>query len=379
MRIAFLSTFYPFRGGIAQYNADLYSAFQQAGHEVKAFTFTCQYPSFLFPGKTQFVTPEDSAKPIDSVRILNSANPISYFRTAKAIAGWKPDVLVMKYWMSYFAPSLGTVARILRKKGVKVVTSLDNVIPHEPKFFDKPFSRYFLKSNDACVVMARSVKEDMQKLAPEVPVELFPHPVYNHFGAAVPKEEARQRLGIRQDLKTLLAFGLIRDYKGLDILLDAMGKLDDSYQLLIAGECYGDFGRYASKIEELRSAWKASGRDWDRIKVFNRYISDSEVPDFFCAADLNVLPYRSATQSGITAISLHFGLPAVATPVGGLPECIGEMGIGIMAREVSPEAVAESVEEFFAQPSEKFTDAIEHMKRTATWPALVEKMINLVA
>lgn len=378
MRIAFLSTFYPFRGGIAQYNADLYTAFKNAGHEVKAFTFTCQYPSFLFPGKTQFVTPDDPAIPIESVRILNSANPFSYFKTARAIAKWKPDVLVMKYWMSYFGPSLGTVARILRRKGVKVVTSLDNVIPHEPKFFDKPFSKYFLKSNDACVAMAKSVEEDMRKLAPEVKVIRFPHPVYNHFAAPVPKEEAQQKLGLRKDLKTLLAFGLIRDYKGLDLLLEAMGKLDDSYQLVIAGECYGSFDKYEAQIEGLKAQWTAEGRDADRIKVFNRYIGDSEVPDFFCASDVSVLPYRSATQSGITAISLHYSLPAVATPVGGLPECIGETGVGLMAKDASPDAIAEAIEQFFAEPREKYLEAIDTLKNTATWPALVEKMLNLI-
>ena len=371
MRVAFLSTFYPFRGGIAQFNANLYEAMGRE-HEVKAFTFTCQYPSFLFPGKTQYVTEQDKAKVIDSTAVLNTANPLTYFSTARKIAAWKPDVVVMKYWMSYLAPSLGTVARILRRKGIKVVTILDNVIPHETKFFDKPFSKWFLKQNDLCVAMSGSVLADMLSLAPQVPHISQPHPLYDHFGEKMDRPQAQAQLGLEADLKTLLYFGLIRDYKGLDLLIDAFGRLPEDYQLVIAGESYGSFDKYEQQIAALPESQRA------RIKVFNRYIGDEEVPAFFSAADVCVLPYRSATQSGITAISLHFDLPLVATPVGGLPQSIGEVGIGLMTRDSSPEAIADGISDYFAGQAERWNEAIAALKRSATWDNLARAIITAI-
>ena len=366
MRIAFLSTFYPFRGGIAQFNANLYEAAREAGHEVKAFTFTCQYPKILFPGKTQYVTERDTPKIIDSEEILNTANPLTWGRTARRIAAWKPDVVVMKYWMSYLAPSLGSVARKLRKRGIKVIAVLDNVIPHEARFFDKPFSRWFLRSLSACVAMSRAVLSDKEALAPEVPSILVPHPLYDHFGARLERDESARMLGLNPALKTLLYFGLIRDYKGLDLLIEAMSHLDESYQLLAAGESYGGFERY----EQL-----AAGNP--RIHLQNRYIGDDEVPLYFSAADLCVLPYRSATQSGITAIALHFDLPLAATPVGGLPESIGEPGVGVMAREVSPEAIAEAIRSYFEGKQQGCREAITAFKQTATWQHFSEEVVLL--
>ena len=366
MRIAFLSTFYPFRGGIAQFNANLYEAARAAGHEVKAFTFTCQYPKILFPGKTQYVTEGDRAKVIESEAVLNTANPFTWGRTARRITAWKPDVVVMKYWMSYLAPSLGSVARRLRRRGIKVIALLDNVIPHEARFFDRPFSRWFLRSTSGCIAMTRAVLADKNALAPGVPAALVPHPLYDHFGARMDRAAAQQALGLDPTRKTLLYFGLIRDYKGLDLLIEAMKYLDEGYQLVAAGECYGSFDRY----EAL-----AAGNP--RIHLINRYIGDEEVPLFFSAADLCVLPYRSATQSGITAISLHFDLPLAATPVGGLPESIGETGVGVMAREASPEAIAEAVKRYFSGEGEACRKAIAAFKEHATWQHFSEEVVLL--
>ena len=367
MRIAFVSTFYPFRGGIAQFNANLYEELGRR-NEVAAFNFTCQYPSVLFPGKTQYVTPEDNAKPIENVRILNSANPLTYLKTARRVAAWKPDLVVMRYWMTWFAPSLGTVARYLRRRGVKVIAILDNVVPHEPKFYDRPFSRWFLSQCDGCIALSRSVMEDMLSLNRKVPHILLFHPLYNHFAAPLPKAEAQARLGIRSDLRTLLFFGLIRDYKGLDLLLEAFPKLGEGYQLVIAGEAYGSFEKYQRQIDESGCA--------GRIKVVNRYIDDAEVPVFFSAADLCVLPYKTATQSGITAVSLHFGLPVAATRTGGLEETIEKPGIGVMASEISSEGVRGAVEKFFSDGAQRYCDAIARHKKEIGWDVFADKLIE---
>lgn len=367
MRIAFLSTFYPFRGGIAQFNADLYEEFGR-NHDVKAFTFTRQYPAFLFPGTTQYVTPEDKAKQVDSEAVLDTVNPFSWRPAARRIAAWKPDLVIMKYWMSYLAPSLGTVARRLRKKGIPVITVLDNVIPHEPKFFDKPFSRWFLRQNSGCVAMSEAVLRDMLSQTPDKPHILQPHPLYDHFGARISRTEAQQALGLDPGRRTLLFFGLIRDYKGLDLLIDALPLLGPSYQLVIAGESYGSFDKYAAQIAASGCA--------DRIKVFNRYIDDEEVPRFFSAADVCVLPYKSATQSGITAISLHFDLPVVATPVGGLAESIEKPGIGLMTSAISAEAIADAVRAFYAAGPDTFIENIRQAKATMTWEVFAGKILD---
>jgi len=240
VKIAILSSFYPLRGGIAQFNACI---LEQLGrdNEVRAFNFKRQYPSLLFPGKTQYVTPEDEAVPVDSTAILDTANPFSWASTAKAIREWGPDLLVMRYWMSWFAPSLGYVARHVHCKRIAV---LDNVTPHEPHFFDKPFSKYFLKSCDGFITMTSVVKDDLLELVPDAKYIMLPHPLYSHFGEALEKKSARQALGLDPEKKTLLFFGLIRDYKGLDILLEAFATLPDEYQLLIAGEPYGSEEKY---------------------------------------------------------------------------------------------------------------------------------------
>lgn len=367
MRIAYLSTFYPFRGGIAQFNADLLEEFGRH-HEVKAFTFTRQYPSFLFPGKTQYVTESDKAKKVDSQAILDTANPFSWRPAARKIAAWKPDLLVMKYWMSYLAPSLGTVARYLKRRGIPVITVLDNVIPHEAKFFDKPFSRWFLRQNSGCVAMSEAVLKDMLSLTPDKPYILQPHPLYDHFGQKMDKRVAQEALGLDPDKRTLLFFGLIRDYKGLDLLIDALPQLGDGYQLVIAGENYGSFDKYEAQIAASGCA--------DRIKVFNRYIDDEEVPKFFSAADLCVLPYKSATQSGITAIALHFDVPVVATPVGGLAESIEKPGIGLMTSGISAEAIADTVRAFYAAGPDTFVENIRQTKATMTWEVFAGKILD---
>ena len=297
-------------------------------NDVKAFSFSRQYPDFLFPGKTQYVTPEDEATPVEAEALLDTINPLTWIKTARAIRAWKPDLLVMKYWMSWFAPSLGYVARHC---GCKSVVVLDNVIPHEAHWFDKPLTRYFLKGCTGFVSMSESVEKDLLSLRPDAPHILLPHPLYAHFGPKLPRGEAAATLGVDPGKKTLLFFGLIREYKGLDILLEAFRDLPEDYQLVVAGEPYGSFDKYQTIIDSLPGK--------DRVYVFPDYIRDSQVKQFFSVADVAVLPYRSATQSGISSIAYHFDVPMVVTDVGGLKGTIGARGTGIVAPEPSPEAI----------------------------------------
>ncbi len=340
MKIAILSSFYPLRGGIAQFNANLFNELSKQ-HIVKAFNFKRQYPDFLFPGKTQYVTKDDEAVPVESVSLLDTANPFTYVSTAKAIRKWDPDILIVKYWMSYFAPSLGYVARHMKKK-CKVIPILDNVIPHEQRIVDKPFTKYFLSGCTGCIAMCDEVAQDLLSLKPSAKYTILPHPLYSHFGPRMSRKEAEQRLGLLPEKKNILFFGLIRDYKGLDILLEAFEKLGEDYQLIIAGEPYGSFEKYQKAIGE--SSCK------DRIKAFPKYIRDSEVKEYFSAADVTVLPYRSATQSGISSISYHFEVPMIVTDVGGLKGTIGDRGTGIVASKADPAIIRKEIETYFSDP-----------------------------
>lgn len=370
MKIAFLSTFYPFRGGIAQFNANLYRELEKE-NEVEAVTFSRQYPDFLFPGETQYVTDQDkNVDEIPSKRWLDTINPLSWAATARKMHRFQPELIVSKYWMTFFGPSLGFVLGKFNKKAIRI-SILDNVIPHEKRFFDKPANRYFLNRNDGFLVMSDSVLKDLLSLKPDAKYLRLDHPVYDHFGTKVNRKEACVKLGVDPNKKQLLFFGFIRDYKGLDLLLDALSILDDSYELMVAGEVYGSFGKYEKQIEELGISHK--------VHLFNHYIGDDEVPLYFSAADVCVLPYKSATQSGITSIAMHFELPIIATNVGGLPELVRHDINGLIT---SPEAkpVAAAIENYFNRNLKKtFAAQLHSEKEKHSWKHFADEVLKFAA
>jgi glycosyltransferase involved in cell wall biosynthesis len=280
----------------------------------------------------------------------------------------KPEVAVLRYWMPFFAPALSSVAGHLKKGGVKVISIVDNALPHEPHFYDSPLTRRFLRRNDGLIAMTERVKEDILRLSPGANVHRMPHPLYDHFGTPMPRDEARRKLGLPDDARVLLFFGLIRDYKGLDLLIEAFGLLDERYHLVIAGEPYGDFGEYRKLIE--------ASPQRGHIHLQARYIADAEVPGFFGVADTVVLPYRSATQSGVTAIAYHFGVPVIATDVGGLKEALHDGRTGILASEVSASAVAAAIVQFFDQGPSTFQAAIATLRDELSWKRFAEGLVE---
>ena len=366
MKIAILSCFYPYRGGISQFNACLYGELSK-NHIVKAFNFKRQYPEFLFPGKTQFVTDDDEAVPVESVSLLDTANPFTYITTYKAIRDWEPDLLIVRYWMSYFAPSLGWITRKMRKH-CRVISILDNVVPHEQRFFDTPLTKYFLSGSDAYVTLCAAVSQDLLRLRPDADFAVIQHPLYSHFGEKLDREEAVRKLNLESGRRNILFFGLIRTYKGLDILLNAFAGLGEDYQLIIAGEPYGSFDKYQQIIDSLPNK--------DKVHLWLKYIKDSEVKDYFSAADLAVLPYRSATQSGISSVSYHFEVPMIVTDVGGLKETIGDRGTGIVSPDGSPEAIRAEIERYFSDPKikENCIENIRKEKERLSWKEFAGKL-----
>jgi glycosyltransferase involved in cell wall biosynthesis len=367
MKIAYLSTFYPFRGGIAQFNAALFREFEK-NHTIKAFNFKRQYPDILFPGTSQYVTESDIADKIETTRLLDTINPISYLSTANEIAKFAPDIMIMKFWMPFFAPSLGWVSRSMKKLGTKNFAILDNVIPHERRIGDIALTKFFLNQIDTSFVMSNSVKNDLLTLKPDAKYVDILHPLYDHFSAKIDKTLAREKLNIPKDKKVLLFFGLIRDYKGLDLLIDSLKYIDDSYHLVIAGEVYGNFEKYQEQInrENLNN----------KISLNVKYISDNDVPLFFSASDVCVLPYKEATQSGIVGISYHYDLPMIATDVGSLREMIEPYGTGLIVEKANSELLKDKIIEFFNKDNNIFINNIKSYKEIANWKILADRIIS---
>lgn len=367
MKITIVSPFYPYRGGISDFSNVLFKTLQAKGHTVQALTFSKMYPNFLFPGKTQYVEADSEFTKIPTKRILNSINPFSYIKTAKFIKKDKPDVVIISYWMSFFIPAYSIITKLI-KNNTKVIHLFHNIISHEPLFYDKWLLRLFMKQVSASIVLSKSVKQDLLVLKSDSKYLYSPHPLYNHFGNPIQKSQAKTQLGLDLNKKTLLFFGLIRDYKGLDLLIEAFGKLSSEYQLLVAGESYGSFDKYNELVNKLPNK--------QDVYIFNKYINDAEVPIFFSAADVCILPYRSATQSGITSISYHFDLPIIATNVGGLQEVIRDGENGII---VAPDSngIESGIRRFFENDNiQRFKANIAKIKEELSWEKFADNIVD---
>ncbi|MDR2039130.1 MAG: glycosyltransferase [Bacteroidales bacterium] len=343
--IVILGTAYPYRGGLASFNEMLARTFTRKGKDVQIITFKLQYPELLFPGKTQF---SDSPSPDDLhiTRMVSSVNPFNWIRIGRYIRKQRPDMVILKYWTPFMAPCLGTICRIIRKnKHTVIISQLDNVIPHEKHFYDGWLTRYFVRTVDGFIYMSRQVKDDLDLFTTGKPSVFAPHPVFSNFGEKVSKEAACEHLDMATDLNYVLFFGLIRDYKGLDLMIDAWGELKKNgvtqgKKLLIAGEFYTDKTKYLQQIEKLGLNNDVLLHDW--------FIKDEEVKYYFSLADMVVQPYKSATQSGVTQIAYQFDVPMVVTDVGGLSEIVPDHKVGLVVPPDSS-AIAQAIEEIYSQ------------------------------
>lgn len=368
MKISFFSVFKPFRGGIAQFSDALLQALNSIS-TVQKVGFKRQYPNFLFPGKTQFV---EGSGPnfLQKDRIFDSINPFSWKKTARFVNASEPDVFLASYWMPFFAFQTAFLAS--RSRAKMKLALVHNLVPHEQKFYDKWANKYFLKRFDAFVVLSEQVKKDVLTMKPDAACLLLEHPLYSHFGEKMNQQEARKKLGLPQDKNILLFFGLIRAYKGLDDLLRAISMTDGGVILLVAGESYGDFSPYENLIHELGIS--------DRVIIQNRFIADGEIPMFFSAANVCVLPYKTATQSGVTAVAQHFELPVIASRVGGLPEVIRHNVDGLLVEAENPNALAEAITSYFQCNKEQgFSLAIKEKKNELTWDNFAKRVLDFVS
>ena len=372
--IVIIGPAHPLRGGLASYNERLARAFMQAGHHVQLFTFSLQYPDFLFPGTTQFST-EPAPTDLDIKVAINSINPLNWLKVGNQLKKLKPDLIVVRYWLPFMGPCLGTILRIAKKnKLTKIVCIADNVIPHEKRFGDKAFTNYFIKPIDGFITMSQKVLSDLTLFNKEKKSKFVPHPLYDNFGEKVSKEEARKYLSLPLDAKIVLFFGFIRHYKGLDILFDSINELskqapeNKEIKFLIAGEFYEDRKPYDDQIEQ-------TGIE-NHLILKTDFIPDSQVKYYLCAADVVIQPYRNATQSGVTPLAYHFETPMIVTNVGGLPALVPHGKVGLVA-EPNPTDIASKISEFFQTDADTFISCIKEEKKKYSWEVMVKEILAL--
>jgi len=375
MKIIILGTAWPYRGGgLTALNERLARQFQSEGHDVEIYTFTLQYPGFLFPGKTQY---SSSPAPSDLkiVRRVNSCNPFNWLSVGRELSRKAPDMLLFRYWLPYMGPCFGSIAALVRRNGkTRIVSILDNLIPHESRPGDKLFTWWFCRSVDAFLAMSKSVLSDIDKFKVNIskPRIFSPHPLYDNYGASVGRDEACQKLGLDPSQRYFLFFGLIRDYKGLYWLIEAFARAKtEGFKLIVAGEFYSDGNKYFQLAESLDIK--------DQIIWKTEFVPDGEVRYYFGAADLIVQPYKSATQSGVTQVAYHFEKPMLVTKVGGLAEIDPDGRVGY-AVEPNVDAISAALKDFatIKDPESRFAEGIKAEKQKYSWSKMSSALRSLV-
>ncbi len=372
MHIVIIGTAHPYRGGLAAFNERLAAQFRNDGHQVEMYTFTLQYPSFLFPGKTQYTDAPAPAN-LSIKRRINSCNPFNWLSVGREIRKKNPDLVVFAYWMSFMAPCFGTIARCLhRNKHIRCVALVHNMLPHDAKAIDRIFPPYFVNSMHAFTTLSEAVIADINHFdRHNKPKTWAPHPIYDHYGERLSKEEARRQLGLNTNGRYVLFFGFIRDYKGLDLLIDAFGDptlQDLGAKLIVAGEFYGDPKPYLDRIRTLDIH--------DIVVLHNDYIPDNRVNLYFCAADIVAQPYKNATQSGVTQVAFHFEKPMLVTNVGGLAEIVPDGKIGYVV-DPDPQAITDALVKYFKEgKEEEFTAALRQEKLKYTWNRMTDAVLR---
>ena len=372
MKIIIVGTAFPYRGGLAAYNERLAREYVRQGNEVEIITFSLQYPGFLFPGKSQFST-EFALEDLKIKRMINSVNPLNWVKVGRLIKKKSPDMVIYCYWMAFMAPCFGTIARVARSPKTKMVAMIHNMIPHEPTILDKLFPKYFVDSMDGFVAMAESVVADINHFDKQnKPKVVSPHPIYDHYGDAMTKQEATIKLGLHEQKDYVLFFGFIRHYKGLDLLLEAFADerlRKFPVRLIVAGEFYENPQPYLEQIIRL----KLDGL----VELRTGFIPDNEVRNYFSVADLIAQPYRTATQSGVSQIAYHFEKPMLVTKVGGLAEIVPDGKVGYVVG-VEPLQIADAMVDFFSnQRAGKMIENIKLEKKKFLWSRMTDAIDGL--
>ncbi len=371
MDAIYIGPLFPYRGGITVTGERFLYELQVQGINVKGWTFKLLYPQFLFPGKTQF-RENPPLYPIHIERKVHTINPFNWLSVARQINRLVPDLVIFRYWIPQLAPSYGTIARLLKKQILKV-GFVDNPFPHEPSFMDRFLNRYFISAMDGFLTMSEASASKLKQLTSK-PIKYAVHPILDIYPSAIPQEKARKVLNLPQNKPIVLFFGAVRPYKGLDLLIKAaatppLNQLDVVF--LVAGEFYfNSEPEYRQMIDQLNLK--------DKFIIHNYFIPDDKVHLFFCAADLVVQPYKSATQSGVTQIAYHYEKPMVVTNVGGLPEQVPD-GVSGLVVEPDPKQIAKAIYKFFTDEelARHLKEGVKQEKERFSWKALVDAFQNL--
>ena len=375
MKITIVGPAHPYRGGLASILEILARTFQRRGAEVDIRTFTLQYPSLLFPGESQTVTTPPPGD-LHITRCVNTVNPFNWLRVGGQIRRERPDFVLMKYWTPFMAPCFGTIARLARRNGhTRVLCQIDNVEPHEHHLIDRPCNRYFLRSVDGFIYMSEQVHGEL-KAYTSVPALFSPHPLFENFGERVERSEACVRLGLNPEMRYVLFFGLIRDYKGLDLLLDAWGRLrregrTQGRRLIVAGEFYTSKEPYLRQIADLGLQ--------EEVLLHDRFVPDEEVKYYFSAADFVVQPYKTATQSGVTQIAYQFCVPMVVTDVGGLAEIVPDGRVGYVCAPTAASVASAIVRMYDGDTLARFRHNCVEERRRFSWEEMGNRITELYA
>ncbi len=371
MRIALVGPLAPWRGGLAQYLALLGEALASRA-EVRAVTFTRQYPGFLFPGRSQ-LDPEAARPSFPVEPLLDSIGPLTWRRTAEHLERFAPGAVLLKWWMPFFAPAFASSVGPLRRRGTRVVLVCDNLLPHERRPLDRELTTWMLRNSDGYLVMSESVERDLAALKRGAPFRRVPHPLYAQFDRGrFTRQSARAHLGLQPDAEVAVFFGYVRRYKGLDTLLEAwpLVRSRRAATLLVAGDFYEDPAPY-------RALAAAAGPEAVRLR--EEYLPDAEVEALFKAADVVVLPYRSATQSGVTHVAYALGVPVITTDVGGLAETVVPGESGLVVPPGDPAALAAAIVRFFAEGlAPRLAAGVRALQRTHSWESLADRTVELI-
>ena len=369
MKICLIGPMYPLRGGVAHYNAQLGLELAKR-HEIAVVSFSRQYPALLFPGRTQ-LDPSEPPLGLTAEPLLDSLNPLSWLRAGRRIAEFSPALTAVHWWNPFFAPCIGTTLRLAKRRfRTAVVFICHNILPHEPLPATRRLTRFALASGDAWLVHSETDRRDLESLRLRGPILMTPQPPGRGFGEPIDKERAKRRLGLSGNI--LLFFGLIRRYKGLPQLLEALPLVLKRLNctLIVVGEFYDEKDRCLNLINAMGIAGK--------VQVIDRFIPDNEVSLYFSAADLVVLPYASATQSAIVPIAFAFERPVLATRVGGLPEAVRDGETGLLVEPHNPAALAEAIIRFFDEQMEPAFRRNILLRQAFSWKELASALEAIV-
>ncbi len=361
---------WPLRGGLASFDERLAREFIGMGYDTTIYTFSLQYPEFLFPGTTQYST---EPAPTDlSIKVcINSVNPLNWLQIGNELKKIAPDLIIVRYWLPLMGPCLGTILRKVKKnRKTKIICIADNIIPHEHRPGDTPFTKYFVKPIDAFVTMSEKVKSDLLLFSTK-PAKRIVHPLYDNFGEGLSKQAAREKLNLPEKEKIILFFGFIRKYKGLDLLLEAMNDSrirKAGIKLLVAGEFYDSRTEYDAIIDRLDLS--------SQLILRTDFIADSEVRYYLSAVDFVIQPYKNATQSGVTPLAYHFEKPMLVTNVGGLPDLVPDGKVGVIT-EPDPESIASGILRLYELGENFFLPHLREEKKKYSWQKLADTIVEL--